>query len=129
MTGRKRIFIFLFLANIVLLAAGSASADSPPVNNNCGFEVIDITSEAGKIFSNRVDSILDQLYGRSPGPLTALIPSLFVIAIFSLFLDYLKGRLELISFMTRIFIVLVLLGYYNAGDKWNYLNIIQNTTR
>ncbi len=128
MTGRKRIFILLFIANVVFLSAGISSADSPPVNNNCGFEVIDITSEAGKIFSNRVDSILDQLYGRSPGPLTALIPSLFVIAIFSLFLDYLKGRLELISFMTRIFIVLVLLGYYNANDKWNYLNIIQNTT-
>ena len=128
MTTRKRSLILLFVANAIFLFAGVASADSPPVNNNCGFEVIDITSEAGKIFSNRVDSILDQLYGRSPGPLTALIPSLFVIAIFSLFLDYLKGRLELISFMTRIFIVLLLLGYYNANDKWNYLNIIQNTT-
>ncbi|MCI0552315.1 MAG: hypothetical protein L0287_15295, partial [Anaerolineae bacterium] len=99
-----------------------------PIDNRadkCGFDTVDITTEVGSIFNNRIAEVLDEIFGRRSGFLTGLLAGLILIAIFSMVLDYYAGRLDWKGFFIRVFVTLLLLSHYN--DTNNFRTIIDTS--
>jgi type IV secretory pathway VirB6-like protein len=107
----KRLLLILALTGFLQVCP--APAHAVDIGGDCGFDQINLSDEVGRVFNERIEAVLRMVTTGN-----SLFGGLICIAIFSLYLDYLRGQLDWKDFMVRVGITIFLLKSYTGPGNF-----------